>query len=1858
MVAKNWRSLWQLLKFLFIFSGIDFLDRDSLQAQIVPDKTLGAESSQINRVNGTRDRIEGGATRGSNLFHSFKEFSISEGRAAYFANPAAIRTIFSRVTGNNPSKIFGTLGVEGDANLFFINPNGIIFGANARLDVRGSFIGSTADSIAFPNGENFSATNPNVPPLLTIDVPVPIGLVFEGSDRGIILNRGDLKTGQNLTLVGGTILSSGQLSSPGKEIALSTVPAGVNSIVGIAGTGKLLEQTTQSRGQTSSFAFSLPDFIEKTGKTSQFTIDSKGQVRLTGSNLAIAPGDIVLEGTLLQAETVKLSSARNLTLVESQLGTTGDMTLRAKDTVRIQDSLTRPFVAAAGGNLAAQGDKNVKILALNHPESGLISGKDMVLRSPNPVIGDARYWSGGNFRIEKLDSSLGDLFSPDDPIIRASGDVFLNSYEGSSLHIFAGGLIFIPGTVRITGTDTVANSLAEIVTLSDGTNLAIDGSKVPILDLRAGTIAIGSSVIDTGTPTSADILIGKIIVTPIAGKGGTILLTNQYQPNAELGTQFGGITVGLIETSKGVGSTVALDSKGDLTITGAIDASSNGLSGKVILNSAGDINLMNGATVDVRGANGGSIVVNAQNLEMSGGSKLLAGIGEGLGAFGAQAGNVKLKVAEVAAFRQSSGIENRVNQNAIGNAGDINVRAGSISLSEGAFLSATTFGIGNGGDINIDVDGSVRLDGSDSRISTTVDSSAIGNGGNIEIKAKSLSATNGALLNTIIFGATDLAPGGRGNAGDITIQASDSITISGTDNTGFSSGIYGDVLAGADGKASQIDLQANSILLSNGARLSANNFGGGKAGSIDIITDFLAIANGSGVDVRGGGEGSITIDARILELSEGSGFLVGIGQGMGASGVRAGNIEINAAERIKIQGEINFPSFINNTVELGGTGNAGEVIINTKIFEGIGDFILSSGIFGRGNAGKATINATDRVTLEGLEGRASGILSAVAQSGVGNGSDIMINTRSLSLSNSVQLATSTVGQGNAGTIDIKATESVSVNRGSILQAFSAGAGNAGDIIIEAGQGIVAFDGKNTIANTSVGSIPGFVGTGQGGNIIIKSRALSVSNNANLTTTTSGQIGANGLPNAGNIQINASDSVLLSNGSELSSKTSGAGNGGNIKIVTDSFAIANNAKLDASTGGAGQGGTIDLQARSLSLFNESQLITSTVGQGNAGNIKINASESVSVNQGSVLQAISRGVGNAGDIIIDAEKGTFVLDGASLFTNTLDQGLGGDVTINAKDVLIRDGAAVLTGTLGARDGGTLTVNASESVQLFGTSTSLSTNTFRNSRGNAGDATINTKNLLIRDGATVLTGTLGAGDGGTLTVNASESVQLLGTLTDTQSSTGLFTNTFENSTGKAGDLTINTKDLLIRDGALVFTGTLGPKNGGNLTVNASESVQIIGSGIAFSIELFSSLGAQTGNQGDAGDLRITTKNLVIRDGAEISTSTEGTGNGGTLIVNASESIRLSDARTDRQKPTQITTETLDIGNANNLTITTGRLLIEDGAEISATTNGGRGGTITVNADRLETRNGGTLRTTTSATQNAGDIFIRVSENVTLTGTDSGLFANTTEDSSGNGGSIFIDPRTVTISDGATISVNSQGDGIGGDIQIEADSLTLDNGTISAETASTQGGDITLNVQDLLFLRNGSQISTTAGTAQARGDGGNIFIDAGSIVAVPQENSDITANAFLGDGGRIVINTQSIFGIDFRQQLTPLSDITASSQAGTPGEVIINTSGIEPTRGLENLTEERINVEVAQGCRVGASKGGKLSFYNIGRGGVPPSPDDLLNSPATQEWFALESEENNSVKPDNSEFFQETNAITELSFSCRDRNAKPVDR
>jgi large exoprotein involved in heme utilization and adhesion len=178
-----------------------------------------------------------------------------------------------------------------------------------------------------------------------------------------------------------------------------------------------------------------------------------------------------------------------------------------------------------------------------------------------------------------------------------------------------------------------------------------------------------------------------------------------------------------------------------------------------------------------------------------------------------------------------------------------------------------------------------------------------------------------------------------------------------------------------------------------------------------------------------------------------------------------------------------------------------------------------------------------------------------------------------------------------------------------------------------------------------------------------------------------------------------------------------------------------------------------------------------------------------------------------------------------------------------------------------------------------------------------------------------------------------------------------------------------------------------------------------------------------------------------------------------------------------------------------------------------------------------------------------------------------------------------------------------------------------------------MTLEVGDLLLMRNGSLISTEAGTALSGGNGGNIRINADFVVAVPKEDSDIIANAYEGKGGSINITTQGIFGLEFRENLTPLSDITASSELGIDGEFQLNLlTNVDPSRGLAELPTNVVDAseQIDRRCTPGDKTREGSSFTVTGRGGLPPTPNDPLQGESVvTPWVTLDSDVENKTPP-----------------------------
>jgi large exoprotein involved in heme utilization and adhesion len=598
----------------------------------------------------------------------------------------------------------------------------------------------------------------------------------------------------------------------------------------------------------------------------------------------------------------------------------------------------------------------------------------------------------------------------------------------------------------------------------------------------------------------------------------------------------------------------------------------------------------------------------------------------------------------------------------------------------------------------------------------------------------------------------------------------------------------------------------------------------------------------------------------------------------------------------------------------------------------------------------------------------------------------------------------------------------------------------------------------------------------------------------------------------------------------------------------------------------------------------------------------------VREGANISAGTFGNGNGGDLTVNASESVEVIgvdvNGSSsgLFVDTKGEGDAGNLILDTKQLLVQDGAQINASTLGEGKGGSLNITALESTTLVGRSPDdvFPSGLLAITEGekDAGNLIITTKQFDIQDGAVVSAATFGSGQGGIISINAPQLITLGVDSKLTVETTGA---------GKPGDINISTDTLTIgEDAQLSATATATSTNtegGGSITLNANNL------SISGKLGIF----AETKSIAPAGNLILQpldgrgdlapTLNIQFTDNGFISASTSADGQGGNITISAPQTL---DIRGDGK----ITVETSGRGNAGTINLSSQILTLADGLEISASTTGeGGAGNINLTAKTIDLSNGAQIRTNTAGSNNAGDINLQIAENLKLTGENTGIFADTAIDSLGNGGNIAIDLSLLQIEDGATVSVNSQGKGIGGNISISSGDLNLNRGTIFGQSASNQGGNITLKIDNLLTLNNHSQISTTAGTEKAGGDGGNITINSNFIIANPLQNSDITANAFTGRGGNINITTQGILGLQVRKETTNLSDITASSEFGLDGTININDPGVDPTTGLENLPQTSIEATISQGCQVRKGKAA-VEFYQLGKGGFPISPNDWLTA------------------------------------------------
>ena len=634
-------------------------------------------------------------------------------------------------------------------------------------------------------------------------------------------------------------------------------------------------------------------------------------------------------------------------------------------------------------------------------------------------------------------------------------------------------------------------------------------------------------------------------------------------------------------------------------------------------------------------------------------------------------------------------------------------------------------------------------------------------------------------------------------------------------------------------------------------------------------------------------------------------------------------------------------------------------------------------------------------------------------------------------------------------------------------------------------------------------------------------------------------------------------------------------------------LTDDAEVNVSAGGEG---SITIDANNLILSEGSELfagIAENMGspEARAGDIRINADESV--------QLIGNGIDIEGlDTVISNHVGLSAVKREDPDADSSAIGDGGSIFITTDRLELSERGVISTIIFGQGNAGEIKVEANTvEMNTLGEIASR----VRQGQGNSNNVELNVNSLSLNDAFIVSdvgnfrqdNTRLSTGNGGDVIINARDAI----TMDSTDVAAVIISQIQRDAVGNAGNIEINTGVLSLGKVSLILATNGGEGSSGNIEINATESIELNGDSSLILSQLLPDV------VGDGGDINITAPKISLTNFSKIAASAlEGSeGEAGEITIVAEDKISISGGSV---------VDALSVNNSDS-------------------------GNVNFQTNTLELSTGGKIVAGNDGDGNAGNINLTIGENIIINN------GNPPEDSP------FNEPylKAIELETGVFANSSSTSAGSGGSIFVTAESIRFaDRGTFSTSTFSGEGGNIDLDVRDVLSLRNNSVISAEAFDL---GNGGNVNIDADLIIAFSDggNGSDIVAKAAAeGTGGNIDISTDAILGLEARNAVpfNSTNDIDASSQFGLDGTIAINDLDVDPTSGIVELPSVPIDADaiLAQDlCRVeNENVAGGSSFIVTGRGGLTPtSAESLANINRVVDWTdgsQVESDRHSTVE------------------------------
>ncbi|MEM9089697.1 MAG: filamentous hemagglutinin N-terminal domain-containing protein [Cyanobacteria bacterium P01_F01_bin.53] len=674
-LASRYRLLCQACLSLSVSYSLLLGSLPCAIAQITSDRSLPTTVSSPDSLNFT---IGSGTQSGTNLYHSFSQFSVPTDGSAFFSNALDVETIFARVTGGDISNIDGLIQANGTADLFLVNPSGVVFGPSAQLHLGGAFIGTTAESIHFADGSEFGVADTNTLPQLTVSTP--IGLQMGTTSKDIQVNNigHSLNAVSRAPIVMGATPRGLQVNANNTLIIVGRAVSLDGGILSVAGDGR-----------THLGAVSAPILVELIAPTSDRQswhldysgVSQLGNITLSGQSLINAgnTGSIEIQGHNISIQDGSVIFQENTT---SQAA--GHLSLRAINTLDIQGE------------------------SLNGLRSGVISdnrndgqGGDILL-SASQIIGSN---NGMGLRSFTFGAGRGGDITIDATTLDMIGGA--NNLALVELITMGAGN---SGTLTVDTTTLHMQGAALVNNVSGGTgnagSIIIDASESVVMEFNN----FGSAAVITSSALSANGNAGNTTITTptLALQDGSLISSSTFGAG-----NAGTITINASDkiTISGEGyfagtntvEATRIQTAGDLLPRPArafrrLPDTITGSSGDIVLNTGALF--LDGGQVSVSHdsvGDGGILEVNARQVTLKDEGSLLASTQSGNG------GNIQLNVDELLFMRSE------------------------------ALVNAESLGTGNGGNITIDTPVIFGLDDSD-----IVANAVIGNGGNINIITQGL----------------------------------------------------------------------------------------------------------------------------------------------------------------------------------------------------------------------------------------------------------------------------------------------------------------------------------------------------------------------------------------------------------------------------------------------------------------------------------------------------------------------------------------------------------------------------------------------------------------------------------------------------------------------------------------------------------------------------------------------------------------------------------------------------------------------------------------------------------------------------------------------------------------------------------------------------------------------------------------------------------------------------------------------------------------------------------------------------------------------------------------------------------------